>query len=110
MAFWQGLAKLRLHTEAAVGLLDDTTTVLGTYLRLFEIVVCPKYATKETQHAAHIRTQLRKDLATSRVDSGRRSKPFHLRLIKLHFLGYYPEYIRMFGTTDHWSTKVVSGI
>lgn len=61
MAYWHGLAKMRMHVESSVRLLNDIYTVMGSHLRHFEQVVCPWYDTRETakEHAKRIRAQTR---------------------------------------------------
>lgn len=111
MAYWHGLAKLRMHTESSVKLLDDTFTALGVHLRHFEQVTCPKYATKETEkeYAKRIRAVSRKAVGfSSAPTSGHKTRGFNLATIKVHLLGYYPRYIRAFGTIEMLSTMLVS--
>jgi hypothetical protein len=45
---WYALAKLRLHTDQTLSLLENATTVLGASLRRFANDLCPKYATTES--------------------------------------------------------------
>jgi len=44
----------------------------------------------------------------SSSSGGRRQKIFNLFTVKLHFLGDYVRHIRLFGTTDSYSTQLVS--
>jgi hypothetical protein len=46
-AHWHGLAKLRLHTDHTVDILDTTTTLLGQHLRDFVEHTCNAVSTKE---------------------------------------------------------------
>lgn len=59
MEYWHGLVKMRLHVESSVILADQTLSTLGTQLRHFEQVLCPRYPTRETQreHAARLRAK-----------------------------------------------------
>ncbi|KAG6905803.1 hypothetical protein DXG01_000659 [Tephrocybe rancida] len=52
LVHWHGLAKLRLHSEATLGLLDQQTTVLGECLREFQMEICPLFATRELRREA----------------------------------------------------------
>jgi hypothetical protein len=45
---WHALAKLRLHTDETLGLLEKVTATLGTQLRKFAKDICPAYSTMET--------------------------------------------------------------
>ena len=40
--------------------------------------------------------------------SGRKTKTLNLFMVKFHFLGDYVRHIRLFGTTDSYSTQLVS--
>ena len=57
LAEWHALAKLRMHTDTTLDLLDSITTILGRELRQFRRTVCSAYATKDLpkEHAAHQR-------------------------------------------------------
>jgi hypothetical protein len=57
LGYWQGLAKLRLHTETTLQLLDNVTTALGEALRDFKKHVCSSYATKELPREAAARNR-----------------------------------------------------
>lgn len=57
LAYWQGLAKLRLHTETTLQLLDNVTTALGQALRDFKKNVCSAYSTKELPREAAVRNR-----------------------------------------------------
>jgi uncharacterized protein with LGFP repeats len=47
LAEWHALAKLRMHTDPTLSLLDSVTTILGQELRRFRRTVCSAYATKD---------------------------------------------------------------
>jgi hypothetical protein len=46
LAEWHALAKLRMHTDNTLCLLDFITTILGQELRRFHQIVCSAYSTK----------------------------------------------------------------
>jgi hypothetical protein len=46
LAEWHALAKLRMHTDTTLSLMDLVTTALGQQLRQFRRDVCSAYATK----------------------------------------------------------------
>lgn len=52
---WHGLAKLRLHTDETLDILDDLTTILGDDLRTFKADTCASFQTKELQKEANAR-------------------------------------------------------
>jgi len=106
---WHSLAKLRMHTNSSLELLDDTTTCLGIALRYFTRVTCPEFTTKET--AAEFNKRKRQEATSSVKSSGLNAwkpKTFNMKTIKLHSLGDYVSHIRTFGTTDSYNTSIVS--
>lgn len=137
MAHWHGLAKLCLHTDDTLIHLDRVTTELGEQFRVFKRRTCAAYKTGELprETAARKRRKARpktknqpqKDvqplkmtkpkLSISVVDisnpqskpkTKRRLKEFNLNTYKHHSLGDYVNTIRRYGTTDLYSTEVVS--
>lgn len=112
MAYWHSLAKMRMHTESSVKLLDAVYTAMGSHLRHFEQVICPRYVTKETQkeYAKRVRAASGKKAAstTAPASGGQKPRIFNLSTIKAHLLGYAPRYIRMYGPLDMLSTMKVS--
>lgn len=108
LALWHGLAKLRLHTDTTVILLETSTRVLGQALRAFRDKTCSKYETKETEREAQARGRRKTNQSKSGdVDGSRRLKSYNLSTIKVHTLGYYAPFIRWSGTTDGYSSQVV---
>ncbi|KAF9472386.1 hypothetical protein BDN70DRAFT_900592 [Pholiota conissans] len=115
LAEWHCLAKLRMHTETTIGLLEQCTTSLGTQLRRFERHICPCFDTRELprEEAARHRRQARKAAANgnpseetaSATKTPPKRKAFNLFTIKLHALGDYVKTIKTFGTTDSYSTQ-----
>lgn len=55
MAHWQGLAKLRMHTDTTLDILEKTTVLLGRCLREFKDKTCSQYATRELPTEASAR-------------------------------------------------------
>ena len=55
LAEWHALAKLCMHTDLTLGLLDSVTTILGQELHQFCHTVCSAYVTGDLpkEHAAH---------------------------------------------------------
>jgi hypothetical protein len=108
---WHSLAKLRMHTDSSLKLLDDATTCLGIALRYFTRVTCPEFSTKET--TAEFNKRKRKEAtSTTRIPDANARKPrtFNMKTIKLHSLGDYVSHIRTFGTTDSYDTGIVSSV
>jgi len=91
---WHSLAKLRMHTDSSLKLLDDTTTCLGIALHYFTWVTCPEFTMKET--AAEFSKRKRKE-ATSTTKSpdsnSRKPRTFNMKTIRLDSLGDYVSHI-----------------
>jgi hypothetical protein len=110
---WHALAKLRLHTDNTIALLDQALCRLGGQVRLFQKITCAAFQTKEL--ASESAQRQRREVAD--IQSGHRKTPatshplpksLNLNTYKFHVLGDYSEMIKMFGTTDSYSTQVVS--
>ena len=128
-SYWHSLAKLRVHSETTLKVLDHITVLFARALRHFKEVTCPCFSTVETdrEYKARRREAEQKNLkshqdtnpiVTTTVESteggagstgisGKRPKTFNLLTSKLHALGDYVETIKMFGTTDSYSTQIV---
>ncbi|RDB25667.1 hypothetical protein Hypma_006970 [Hypsizygus marmoreus] len=106
---WHGLAKLRLHSEITIDLLDKEMTVLGNALRSFKVDTCSKFATRELAREAQARKRCKANDGSERSDSSepsRKPKAFNLNTYKAHALGDYAYMIRHYGTTDSYSTEL----
>jgi hypothetical protein len=123
LSTWHALAKLRLHTETTVCELEASTTRLGAILRRFESEVCSAYDTRElpSEEAARVRRRAAKAANTSAIltsaktgpqpakpNAKKNSKQFNMGTVKMHSLGGYAKAIRLHGTTDNYSTWLVS--
>ena len=62
MAHWHALAKLRLHTETTLSIMDHATIMLGDKLRTFQQKTCSAFQTRELQREknARVRRQVKK--------------------------------------------------
>jgi hypothetical protein len=118
LAYWHGLAKLRMHTDDTLQILDSVTQSLGDRLRQFVAVTCPAFSTKELRREAESRRRRQARDKSKRGDvpqnngsslstAGRQLKVLNLQTYKLHALGDYATQIRRFGTTDSYSTQPV---
>ena len=124
LAYWQGMVKLRLHTEKTLAILEDITRSLGIALRAFRKETSSAFQTKELLREAAARcrksTQAKgkqKQGSATRSKSqedhqqsphSRLPKALNLNTYKLHSLGDYANIIRQYGTTDSFSTQLVS--
>lgn len=124
LATWHALAKLRLHTDTTIRDLENSTARLGLNLRRFRSDVCDKFLTKELPSEEAARGRRKAALAAKKAKAGSSTtvtskgkekvsegesqrRRFNLATYKLHALGDYPRYIRLFGTTDNFSTQTV---
>lgn len=122
-AHWHGLAKLRLHTDDTLRILDETTVRIGAEFRAFVEKTCPVFDTRELDREADARDRRRRKKdkecpsthsaqnagsAAQPTSAGGRRKTFNIQKFKYHSLGDYVDTIRQFGTTDSYSTEPVS--
>ncbi|KAH7917705.1 hypothetical protein BV22DRAFT_1025919 [Leucogyrophana mollusca] len=113
LAHWHGLAKLRMHTDSSLCIMDHLTTAVGDGLRAFQLDTCSAFQTKELEREAEARKRriLQHGPAqpsrptSSQNRDGRRPKDFNMQTYKIHALGDYAAQIRRFGTTDSYSTE-----
>jgi hypothetical protein len=68
MAHWHGLAKLRMHSDLTLDILDQQTTDLGEQFRQFKAKVCSAYHTKELEPEAAARSRRQEKEATKRAE------------------------------------------
>lgn len=114
-AHWHALAKLRMHTDLTLDIMDEITTALGKAFRDFHTKVCPAYSTRELRREAEARQRrLAKKVGKASSKSsnsqarGRSKKEYQLQTYKFHVLGDYVKTIRDYGTTDSYSSQSVS--
>ena len=130
-AEWHALAKLRMHTDTTLTLLDDVTIEFGKLMREFRDFTCTEFETVELPREVAARNRreaaLIADVQASAASSNaaeaplsratmpavtpkrssRKKKGLNLSTVKFHFLGDYVRHIRQFGTTDSYSTQLV---
>lgn len=122
-----------MHTDSTLGWLHECTTNLGKQLRKFQSYTCSFFDTRELPSEEAARSRKTKKAASSAKPNGKGKTPaskenegpppsdvlkpsktppkkklFNLVLIKLHALGDYVSNIRLFGTSDSYSTQPVS--
>ncbi|RXW11255.1 hypothetical protein EST38_g14600 [Candolleomyces aberdarensis] len=106
-AQWHALAKLRLHNDYTLDLLDYTTTQLGAYTRRFDRDTCSQVSTKELPKEAEARARREaKGKGKGTTSATRKPATLGIYTIKFHFLGDYVTTIRRFGTSDSYSTEI----
>lgn len=111
---WHTLAKLRLHSDDSLTLLDQALDRLAGQIRKFQRVTCSTFQTKELPSEATARQWREKGHASSHKagsaatnDGSLRPKAFNTLTYKFHTLGNYTSTIRRFGTTDSYWTQLV---
>ena len=109
LCHWHGLAKLRLHTDETLDIFEQVTKDLCNRIRSFALDTCPSFATVELPRETEARRwrQDKQNASQSSTTPGRQSKGFNLQTYKLHALADYSSQIRMYGTTDSYSTQAV---
>lgn len=113
MLTWHALAKMRIHSDITVKLLQSETIELGNQLRIFKDNVCPKYTTfelpKETASRARASAARQQGTtATTESTSAKKQRTFNLQTSKIHALGDYANEVIQYGPTDGYSTYLVS--
>jgi hypothetical protein len=117
LATWHAYAKLHLHTEKTIDFFGTTTFFVGKSVRKFQQTTCKYYYTTEIPQECAARGRRVAALAAkygSRLNSttplsGLRQKTLNLgSTYKFHALRDYPATIQRFGTTDNYSTQIVS--
>jgi hypothetical protein len=112
-AEWHAYAKLRLHTETTISYLKTSPTRLGSQMRHFDRVTREAFpGTKDLPGEVAARTRRRQARAMKDPTSGNsetkvKSRYLNLKTFKWHAMGYVTKAIRMFGTTENYSTQWV---
>lgn len=111
-AHWHALAKLRMHSETTLSLLDQMFKRLSRQLRKFSDFTCTVFTTMELpkEKAACERKTARERSALANPVTGggnRKTKKFNLSTYKFHAMGDYVRSIWLFGTTDSFTTQIV---
>ncbi|KAH7902872.1 hypothetical protein BJ138DRAFT_1200325, partial [Hygrophoropsis aurantiaca] len=112
LAEWHALAKLRLHSDDSLDRLTHALKKLGTELRRFCDFTCSEIKTMELPQEVNARIRRSsKDGLQPTSDpvakkSGPRPKTFNLLTYKLHALGDYVASIKLFGSTDSYTTQL----
>jgi len=70
MAQWHGLAKLRMHNDLTLKIMDAVTVSLGDKLRTFSDKICPAFVTRELRREwdARMRRQTKKSSTSRQVN------------------------------------------
>lgn len=101
-----------MHSETTLSALDQTFKRLSYQLRKFRDFTCAAFTTVELpkERAARERRVARERSGLDNPDAGncgRKFKKFNLNTYKFHAMGDYVRSIRLFGTTDSFTTQIV---
>lgn len=111
LACWYAYAKLCIHTDTTLAQFKTLTTALGQILCHFQNTVCAFYDTfklpPEEAARGHQSASLAKKGKALGNAAGKRWKNFSMATYKLHSLGNYLMYARLFGPSDNYSTQLV---
>jgi hypothetical protein len=79
MAQWHGLAKLRMHHDLTLDVMDAVTSSLGVKLREFSKKTCPAFATRELrrEYNARLRREAKKLASRHRQTTTSDVYPLH---------------------------------
>ena len=99
-AEWHALAKLRIHTDTTLIYFEATTREFGRLMRHFRDRTSDEFDTIE----------LPGENGARKGGAGSKKKKLNLNTYKFHSLRDYVATIRLFGTTDSYSTQVVSSV
>src|ERR1700677_1224519 len=106
---WHGLAKLCMHTDTMLDILDEETTALGRQLCQFRSATCSAYETHELKCEAAARVRRDQKKGSTITNQGeRRPKMLNLQTYKDHSIGDYVETIKQYSTTDSYNSQIVS--
>ena len=113
-AEWHALAKLRMHTEASLFLLDKASKQLGHILRKFRDETTQAYRTFELPRERVARQRRSQAEGPCKNAGGQSSAPkpkgLNLKTYKFHAIGDYTQTIMQFGTADSYTTQIVRTI
>lgn len=122
LAEWHALAKLRMHTEHTLQALETLTTTLGREMRrfrdetlkAFNCQELPKETTTRQRRRKRAKAKNAENQTTSSKGKSHKEPPLapkkkclNIFTYKFHALGDYVRTIRLFGTTDSYSTQIV---
>jgi hypothetical protein len=126
LAEWHALAKLRMHTEHTLQQLERSTTILGKELRRFRDESLKSFNCQELPKETAARQHRQKRAQAKKSGNQEtpaqnnpsikepppppKKKTLNLFTYKFHALGDYVRTIRHFGTTDSYSTQIVSHV
>ncbi|KAH7917018.1 hypothetical protein BV22DRAFT_1027095 [Leucogyrophana mollusca] len=108
-AEWHALAKLRMHTDPTLAQLQGTTTKFCTELRRFRDETCCAFKTVELPKERRTRQRRQKGTETTApTEPSSKIRGFNMNTYKFHAIADYARTIIEFGSTDSYTTQIVS--
>ncbi|KAH6917719.1 hypothetical protein BKA70DRAFT_1090072, partial [Coprinopsis sp. MPI-PUGE-AT-0042] len=112
-AQWHALAKLCLHNNLTLWKLENSTILMTDQFCVFVCDTCSNivtYKLKAEQDACNRQASCEKTKGKQpgKAACGKQRKHFNIETSKFHAVGNYVDNIQLFGTTDSYSTEVVS--
>jgi hypothetical protein len=94
MSEWHALAKLRMHTEDSLSIMEECTTELGRLLCQFRDLTCSQFSTFELSREADARARRRKGTAMDTLGGEKITQPLqpNARMVAGKSI-WYPAYI-----------------
>ncbi|KAG1821944.1 uncharacterized protein BJ212DRAFT_1445347 [Suillus subaureus] len=112
MAHWHRLAKLHMHSDLTLEIMDQVTTVVSKQFCHFKATVCSAYVTHKLHQEAeaHTRHHAKQAAKQQGGSKGKQKVPlvFNFQTYKFHVLGDYVLTIHQYGMCDSYSTEPVS--
>jgi hypothetical protein len=109
-AEWHSYTKMQLHMELTLDSMSRAFTSLTQQLQKFRHHVCENYTTVELprERASWHRWEAHNESwTTDTPSSSPKRKLFNMKTYKFHALGDYVQSIKLFGTTDSFTTQIV---
>lgn len=126
MAMWHALAKLRLHTDSTLQVLELVTVLMGRSVRLFSREsakldvrdLSGEEAARGRRSAASRAKTTEKGKQSAKPGTSKPSagdsntrqdkrRILNLKMFKFHNTGHLVSAIRRFGTSDNYTTQIV---
>ena len=110
LATYHALGKMRIHTEYTLSYWEHATVCLSNELQHFHDQIADLDIHEMPQEACNRACQNNTAASRSYVRSDWKPKTFSLATYKFHALGDGPAAVCEYGTTDSYSTAIVSSV
>ncbi|KIM56663.1 hypothetical protein SCLCIDRAFT_132064, partial [Scleroderma citrinum Foug A] len=109
LCHWHGLAKLHMHTDDMLELMESVTVSLGNHLRVFTTETCTAFSTKELcceteaqirHHGHESNHRISSSHQNNTQAASRKARTLNLQTYKLHALG---DYVKTMSNSGHSS-------